>query len=520
MSQPTTKFDSKSAENPLEDDEFSELTKQEICYWSHKLQITPSQLFCLTKDELEVIIKSALCSEKNKEESQEYYERWEQLSNMKRKLMKKQQKDRLKGGGGPDLLDILARAAKEIEYMYGSRCGNLEKSGEMTYNSSFDTTDESPFSYSLYSDEEAEYESTAEDYSFNIDQNLASTPYNACPKRQLPLNNTYSAPNPEATYNCPNSSFKLSDVTPPAGMRSGKYSSYNLADISPPSGMQLDIDNISGVTQTPSFRNYTDYSIQYSPIGTEETANSISVENYDETSGKVTASSRTFTLPPATTPTSALELSNISPPTLASGCVPRATRGASLADDHDLSNISQPQLASGCIRRQARSNDISNISPPGLASGCIRRQPRSQDLSNISPPALASGCLRRRNDLSNISPPALASGCRRNVRNSPSASEIRRRNLKASHCDLSNITQPALASGCYRQSLQNTNRQLRDVTCDRYPTECSFDIENISGPQAMSTAQRCPMISAHRAKTPLRIKPNRPYRPRRICEEE
>ncbi|KAI8126174.1 Storkhead-box protein 1 [Lucilia cuprina] len=517
MSQPTTKFDLSSAINPLQDEEFSELTKQEIIFWSHKLKITPSQLFSLSKKELEIIMQNAIKGEKNQQERHEQTRRWEKLSKMKRKLIENHQKNRLRGGAGPDLLEILARAADEIEYMYGSRYGTFDTSGDMTYDSSFETTDESPFCYSLYSDEEASYESAAEDYSFNIDENLASTPYSGCPKRQLPRNNTFCAPKADATFNatCPKSSFKLSDVTPPTGMRSVKHSSYNLADVSPPSGMQMDnwspqqvhhIDNISGVSKAPSFRNYTDYSIQFSPTGTEETANSISVENYDETSGKVTASSRTFTLPPATTPTNALELSNITPPTMASGCVQRAIRGVSL--DNDLSNISQPLLASGCIR--SPTSNLTNISPPALASGCIRRPARRNDLSNISPPNLASGCIRspaRRRDLSNISPPILASGCPRNIRYSPSTSESPRHHLKSTPGDLSNVTAPALASGCYDQA-----SQLRNITYDQCPTQYSFDTENIPAPLAMSTAQRCPIQSAHRAKTPLRIRPNRPYR--------
>lgn len=528
MSIPVTNFASKSTMNPLEDDEFSDLTKQEIAFWSHKLKIRPSQLFSLSKDELEIIIQNAIKRE-NIEENVKKSQHWDQLRKMKRKLIEKQRKERLKGGAGPDLWEILARAAQDIEHMYGtSSFGYNDTSCETNYESSFD--DSYPFNDSLYSDEEASYESSPEDYSFNIDENLASTPYGPCGKRQLPTQNTYCLPNPNATYNvhrgnntynvqnrqpgnasfdtqnrsrnptfnCPKTSFKLENVTPPPSMKSTKYSSFNspclLANISPPSGIQLDnwspqqlhhIADNSKVSQATSFRNYTDYSIKYSPVGTEETANSISVEHFDDSSGKVTASSRTFTLPPATTPTSALELSNISPPPLATGCESRRVKGISINTENDLGNITQPLLASGCLRRQPRSNDLSNISPP-----------------------------------------ALASGCRRNVQCPSSRIQLQspHRTASPSRGDLSNISAPLLASGCVGQTSHNTSKQYREISPQRSyarcPNESSFDIANITAPSDLSTTPRCPLLSAYKAKTPLRVKPNRPYHPRRICEEE
>ncbi|XP_073843200.1 uncharacterized protein [Musca autumnalis] len=338
-------------QNPLDDDDFSDLTKKEILYWSRQLEISPSQLFLLPKDELNKRMEQQC--KKSDEERQKYYERWEHMTSMKQKLIENQQNKRLKGGAGRNIYDILAEAANQIEEMYGdasyydqSAYNSQEYDDSTMASRTYNTSNSCPFredlTYTL-SDEEPTFESTFED-SFAINPNLASTP--RCPRAapnsatfNVPTNATYQvAPNQtynrtqhatnntfttrqcpmNTTYNahqCPmnEKSYKL----PPAGLNESsrqsaqQWSPQSMAfmDNSRDKSRSTHLNSFeagvglsSTMNQTfnaaaPSIRNFTDYSVVYSPQGTEESANSVSIENYDENSGVIRASSRNYTLP-------------------------------------------------------------------------------------------------------------------------------------------------------------------------------------------------------------------------------
>ncbi|XP_058975542.1 uncharacterized protein LOC131801226 [Musca domestica] len=345
--------------NPLNDDDFSDVTKKEIIYWSRKLEIAPSQLFLLPKDDLNKRMEDILNRnhESNDEDRQNISERWQYMTQMKEQLIENHANKRLKGGAGRNIYDILAEAANQIEEMYGEASyyddsqdydeSTMASRTYGTYNASNSCPFREDLTYTL-SDEEPTFESTFED-SFQINPNLASTP--RCP-RQLANNETYSlparktanatyqvAPNQTAQYptnatfttrQCPmnstfnarqgpepnNESFKL---PPPAAFNESsrqssaqQWSPQSMAfmDTSRDKSSSMNANSFatggvainSTMNKTsnatgPSIRNFTDYSMTYSPQGTEESANSVSIENYNENSGVIRASSRSYTLP-------------------------------------------------------------------------------------------------------------------------------------------------------------------------------------------------------------------------------
>lgn len=458
MSLPPNTSALKSSSNPLQDDELSDVTKREIVFWANKLKVTPSQLFSLSKGELDALLENSVYVESSPQREKQS-ERWERLNRLKQKLQDNPQKDRLKGG--LDLLELLCNAAKDIEtYLCAQAAsGNCppvadndtdyaESSGDeydntycvprrppgadpyTTYNvpGNADICVPSPYSDRI--------DSPHSQYQPNLFQPYGYSTPNTCPTFTVPQdertydvlpsnitydvsprNATYSVSGGAAgggTYSCPRSTFNLSQESTPSGMKSSSVSGRSGAaggsarcppaqctpSACPPcppgspdnwQPQQIHFICDADGNRSPTFRNYTDYSIRYGPCGSEETANSISVESFDDVSGKVTASSRTFTLPPACSPTDALELSRISPPMLASGS--RRTPSASAARARspsfrlDASTYTPPNLASGCGGQQ--SNNLSNISPPQLASGAgecpppqsLQPQPRNPHLS-------------------------------------------------------------------------------------------------------------------------------------------
>lgn len=376
------KSPSSSLRSPLDDEDFSDVTKKEILYWSRKLEISPSQLFIMPTKDLEERLKSALQnSEKSEEEREKFYKHLEHMSLLKSKLIESQRSDRLKGGAGRNIWDILAEAASQIEEMYGDSSfydqsghdtveystyddDTMASGAYDTYNASRSCAFPTDMTYTL-SDEEPSYETTFED-SFQINPNLASTPRGVvCGPRNLPKNDTYSIPAttlPNATFlartaspanatyttrECPlgstytareipaNSTYNVRQRPMEASYKiqphyldesleqSTQWSPQSMAFMDqsqrressrrcPRSGaaepnsftagaavLPTSTPNQTMNIQQPSFRNYTDYLMKYSPGGTEESANSISVEKYDETSGVIRASSRSYTLPPS-----------------------------------------------------------------------------------------------------------------------------------------------------------------------------------------------------------------------------
>ncbi|XP_075149248.1 uncharacterized protein LOC142223255 [Haematobia irritans] len=360
-----------SPANILDDEDFSDITKKEILYWSRKLAITPKQLFTMPKDELDKNLRWLQTQTKLDEEGRKrYYERWNRMIKLKSDLNEKlPHTDRLKGGAGRTIWDILADAADQIEEVYGDQ-SYYNASVEDTFGyddtinstaayTTYDSTRSCPFptdmTYTL-TDDEPSLESTFED-SFQIDPNLASTPQVPYGPRRLPANDTYSVPMTvargisgkakqcpidmtydirdnqtaaNATYNilqCPrNETYDISADNSPAWSpqamayvdnSESEYLQWNptqgayLDEMSPPQGSG---PNETTHLPTPSFRNFTDYSLKYSPGRTEETANSISVESYDETSGIIKASSRSYSLPAtADLANMTFDIPNISP---------------------------------------------------------------------------------------------------------------------------------------------------------------------------------------------------------------
>ncbi|XP_067613580.1 uncharacterized protein [Eurosta solidaginis] len=117
--------------NPLYDDDLSELTKKEILFWARKLQLSPSELFTLSKQELEVHLERVQREELYDEQRKSQYEKWERLAEMKRFLLEEERRQRLKGGVTPrrTIWDILYAAANEIESMYGDSQAFSDSSG-------------------------------------------------------------------------------------------------------------------------------------------------------------------------------------------------------------------------------------------------------------------------------------------------------------------------------------------------------------------------------------------------------
>ncbi|XP_054084637.1 uncharacterized protein LOC128921348 [Zeugodacus cucurbitae] len=122
--------------NPLQDDDLSELTKKEILFWARKLKLTPSELFTLSKHELEYHLERAQQEDLYEEQRQSQFAKWEMLSQMKRFLLEEQHKERLRGGGPQatsnrrTVWDILCRAASEIESMYGQSQACIDSSAD------------------------------------------------------------------------------------------------------------------------------------------------------------------------------------------------------------------------------------------------------------------------------------------------------------------------------------------------------------------------------------------------------
>ncbi|CAD7004575.1 unnamed protein product [Ceratitis capitata] len=123
--------------NPLQDDDLSELTKKEILFWARKLQLSPSELFTLTRDELECHLERAQQEEFYDEIRKNQYAKWERLSEMKRFLLEEQHRERLKGGGRGGVVQnrtrtlwqILCTAANEIESMYANSSQEFSNEG-------------------------------------------------------------------------------------------------------------------------------------------------------------------------------------------------------------------------------------------------------------------------------------------------------------------------------------------------------------------------------------------------------
>ncbi|XP_059226818.1 uncharacterized protein LOC131998515 [Stomoxys calcitrans] len=362
MSTPNPKAQSQCAgKNSLAaEEEFSELTKNEIVYWCRKLAIKPSELFTMPKDELEQRLEEIQKQQQLDEQGrQRYYERWEKMSQMKDKLLEKQSLERMRGGAARTIWDILADAAAQIEEVYGdasyyNQSGQetlasygyedptMESTTYDTYNSSRSCPFPTDMTYTI-SEGEPTMESTFED-SFQIDPNLASTPQVPHGARKLPTNNTFAIPttknaNANATFEAARGSpgkattrkypmdatFDVGASTSYNRRQCPRNDTYNIpspiyldesSGWSPQSLAYVDESYANQSSFTPripdqkstlnqstnlySLRNFTDYSIKFGPQGTEETANSITVENYDENSGVIKASSESHRLPPST----------------------------------------------------------------------------------------------------------------------------------------------------------------------------------------------------------------------------
>ncbi|XP_053953109.1 uncharacterized protein LOC128859956 [Anastrepha ludens] len=205
--------------NPLQDDDLSELTKREILFWARKLKLSPSELFTLSKQDLERHLARAQQEEFYDEQRKNQYARLEKLSEMKRFLLEEQYKERLKGGGSPNrrtVWDILCTAANEIESMY-AEC--MESSGSYGGTRSYSPSRESGYQSPSFSRSRQPpvpnmcstiYQMHPEDTRYTppgFPSTLSTTPisYTSSQRRNIvpssPLNATYNVNAPNATYN-------------------------------------------------------------------------------------------------------------------------------------------------------------------------------------------------------------------------------------------------------------------------------------------------------------------------------
>lgn len=119
---PTISLASRNYHNrvsPLQDSDLSDLTKQEIIYWSNKLELSPSELFTLNDDELNERLNAAYYKISKQNQLEQTYNRFRKLENVRSQI------NRLKGGGvsaaavsGRTAWQILHDAAAEIEKSY------------------------------------------------------------------------------------------------------------------------------------------------------------------------------------------------------------------------------------------------------------------------------------------------------------------------------------------------------------------------------------------------------------------
>lgn len=208
--------------NPLQDDDLSELTKKEILFWARKLKLSPSELFTLSKRELEYHLERAQQEDHYEEQRKNQYAKWEMLSEMKRFLLEEQYKERMRGGGAGatpsrrTLWDILCTAANEIESMYAHSQANMDSSVDSCPYS--DTGGSSSYATSTFGDFESPhvpnmcstmYEMYPEDTQYtpaDFPSTFTATPISCGRSQQSngtqsrPLNATYNMNAPNATY--------------------------------------------------------------------------------------------------------------------------------------------------------------------------------------------------------------------------------------------------------------------------------------------------------------------------------
>nr|XP_036220646.1 uncharacterized protein LOC106614105 isoform X2 [Bactrocera oleae] len=209
--------------NPLQDDDLSELTKREILFWARKLKLSPSELFTLSKHELEYHLERAQQEDIYEEQRQNQYAKWEMLSEMKRFLLEEQHKERLRGGGTgatPNrrtIWDILCTAVSEIESMYAHRAAYTDSSADSSPYS--DTGGSSSYATSTFEGFETPhvpnmcstmYEMHPEDSQCtppDFPSTFTATPISfgrsqqANVRQSRPMNATYNMNTANATYN-------------------------------------------------------------------------------------------------------------------------------------------------------------------------------------------------------------------------------------------------------------------------------------------------------------------------------
>ncbi|XP_011198122.2 uncharacterized protein LOC105222473 [Bactrocera dorsalis] len=209
--------------NPLQDDDLSELTKREILFWARKLKLSPSELFTLSKHELEYHLERAQQEDFEEEQRQNQYAKWEMLSEMKRFLLEEQDKERLRGGGTGSIpnrrtiWDILCTAVSEIESMYAHRqayadssadsCLYSDTGGSSSYATSSLGGFESPqvpnMCSTMYEMHPDDSQCTPPDFP----STFAATPISFgrsqqnCARQSRPLNATYNLNAANTTYN-------------------------------------------------------------------------------------------------------------------------------------------------------------------------------------------------------------------------------------------------------------------------------------------------------------------------------
>lgn len=206
----------KNTSSPLNDDELSDITKKEIAFWSKKLNLSPSELFTLSNEDLEKRLNKAQGREVNDEERKRQTRRWERLNEMKSKLIERQEGRRLKGGANPNIWDIMIRAAAELDEVVGG--------GSYDYEDDYDDSSSCPSPGDISYDESYEE-------SFNADAVLAaSTPvespsgagnvaYNAAAARNVRPNETYTA-SPGATVRSATFTRNATYASPRGAVRS------------------------------------------------------------------------------------------------------------------------------------------------------------------------------------------------------------------------------------------------------------------------------------------------------------